>query len=520
MRQVALLALTGVLALLTPVGADAQPGPPGPPPTPTCAAMMQADVAHLPEAPTQVTSVRSIPAKDGSPVLCEVNGTIAPNVGFTLQLPESGWNGKYFQSGCGNWCGVRLSSYYAKACEKVLQRGYACMMTDAGHVARPEDVGLTDGQWAQDNLQAELDWGGRASHVASVAGKALTRDFYRNAPVRAYFMGCSYGGHQAMVLAQRFPWDFDGIIGGGVPNNNGLLMQQNLWATRYAYDAHLKPIFSPADLQLLHTAALAKCDMDDGLKDGLIGNPRACRVDPAALACPPGRAAGCLSAHAVDVAAKMYSGPTDSRGTKLAAGGWEPGTELFWDKVYSPDGVGLVALAPNYFRYMGRLPDLGPGWSPKDYDFDSDYRRNDVMETLYAAQNPDLRRFKAAGGKFINYSGWSDMGTVPAQAIDYYETVERVMGGQAATQDFFRMFMIPGALHCRGGDGAQDIDFLPYLEAWVEQGKAPSEMIGSHKDESGAVTFTRPTYPYPLMARYRGTGNPNSAASFRPVPTR
>jgi feruloyl esterase len=521
MKQMLWLFVAAVAAATLPAAAQAQPAPVNSVAiSPTCGAMRNADVSRLPEAPTQVTSVRSVVATEVAPALCEVNGTIAPNVGFTLLMPEAGWNGKYFQSGCGNWCGVRLSSYYAKTCEKVVKRGYACMVTDAGHVARSDDVALTDGQWAQDNVQAELDWGGRASHVASIAGKALTTDFYEKAPARAYFMGCSYGGHQAMVLAQRYPWDFDGIVGGGAPNSIANLMQQNLWAIRHAYDSGLKSVFSEADLKLLHNDALAKCDMDDGLRDGLIGNPRACRVNPRALVCKAGQTSDCLSQSKADVAAKMYSGPTDSRGRKLAYDGWAPGTEMYWGRVYRSDGVGLVALAPNYFRYMARIPDLGAGWSMSSYDFDTDYRRQDVTETLYAAANPDLRRFKAAGGKFINYVGWHDMGTLPSDAIDYYDTVERTMGGRAATQDFFRMFMVPGSLHCRGGDGAEDIDFLSYLEAWVEQGKAPSEMIGAHRDASGAATFTRPTYPYPLMAKYRGKGDPNAAASFRPVPMR
>ncbi|MDA5194448.1 tannase/feruloyl esterase family alpha/beta hydrolase [Govanella unica] len=482
-----------------------------------CDAIKRTDFSTIPEAPTDVISAKQVVAVNDVPAHCEVEGIVAPNVGFKIKLPEENWNGRFFMHGCGNYCGT---FDYEKYCEKPLRKGYACIVTNAGHVTRPADVNWTDGQWAYNNLQAELDYGGRASHVTAVAGKAITASFYKKNPEKSYYMGCSYGGHQAMVLAQRFPWDFDGIVGGGAPNRLGDLMQQNVWALTHAYDKNYTPIFSESDVNVLHKAVLDKCDMDDGVKDGLVGNPRACKINPDELVCKKGQKGNCLSQDKADAAKKMYSGPTDSKGKKLTAGGWAPGTELFWRKVYRPDGTGLAALAKNYFRYMGRTPELGAGWTPEDYDFDMDYKRNDVMEALYAADNPDMRRFKAAGGKFINYVGWHDMGTVPGVAIDYYETVEKTMGGREATQDFFRMFMIPGSLHCRNGEGAEDIDFLTYIEEWVEKGKAPDVMIGARRDESGKVLFTRPTYPYPLMLKYKGAGDPNDAGNFEPVMSR
>ncbi|MBL4801591.1 MAG: tannase/feruloyl esterase family alpha/beta hydrolase [Emcibacter sp.] len=482
-----------------------------------CNDISKADFSGIPEAPTQIQQVNYIEATDKTPAHCEVVAIVMPNVGIKIKLPANKWNGKFLQLGCGNYCGV---FYYEKYCSDPLSRGYACITSDAGHVVRKEDVSWTDGQWAYNNMAAELDYGGRASHVTAVAGKVITEFFYSKAPARSYFMGCSYGGHQAMVLAQRYPWDFDGIVGGGVPNHLGKLMQQNLWAINNAFDKNLKSVYSQADIELLHKDALDRCDMDDGVKDGLIGNPGACYVDPDRLVCKAGQNTGCLTQAMADVAKKMYSGPTKSNGEKIAAGGWEPGTEKFWRRIYRSDGVGLVALAKNYFRYMGRWPDLGPDWDPATYDFDSDYKRHDVMETLYTANNPDLRRFKSTGGKFINYVGWSDMGTVPGEAIDYYETAEKTMGGHKEIREFFRMFMIPGSLHCRGGDGAENIDFLSYIEAWVEGNEAPDAMIGAHHDAKGKVTFTRPVYPYPLMAKYKGSGNPKDAANFGPVSTK
>lgn len=478
-----------------------------------CSALLAADFSAIPEAGAQVVRVTPVAASGEIPAYCDVRGAIAPNVGFALKLPEANWNGRFFQAGCGNYCGI----IYERACDDPLKRGYACIATDAGHVARPEDTDWTDGQWAENNLQAELDWGGRASHVTAVAGKAITRAFYGQPAAKAYYVGCSYGGHQAMVLAQRYPYDFDGIVGGGAPNVMSNLMQQNLWALSVAFRPDMSSVFSQADVETLHKAVLASCDMDDGVRDGLVGDPASCKVDLAAITCKAGQGSGCLDAKAAQAAAKLYSGPVDEQGRRISTGGWAPGTELYWRKVYRPDGTGLAALAKNYFQYMGRDPVLGRGWSPASYDFTTDSKRNDVMETLYAADNPDLRRFKAAGGKFINYAGWSDMGTLPSGAADYYETAERTMGGRAATQSFFRTFIIPGALHCRGGDGAESIDFLSYIEAWVERGQAPDVMVGAHKDPTGAAAFTRPVYPYPVQARYKGVGDRKDAASFKPV---
>ncbi|HZE43708.1 MAG TPA: tannase/feruloyl esterase family alpha/beta hydrolase [Steroidobacteraceae bacterium] len=481
------------------------------PATSRCAALQSVDFARVSEAPTHIAKTALVEAKDEVPAYCLIEGAVTATVGFVLKLPATNWNGRFFEAGCGNYCGV----VFPKACDAPLRKGYACIATDSGHRAPADDVFWTDGKWASNNLQAELDWGGRATHVTALAGKAITDSFYGKPPLKSYFMGCSYGGHQAMVLAQRFPWDFDGIVGGGAPNRISDLMQQNAWAITTAFDSHLNSVFSEADIRILHNAALAKCDLDDGVKDGLIGNPRSCKVDVDQLVCRSARAKACLSPDIAAIAKKMYSGPTNSRGERLTAGGWTPGSEPDWRLIYNSNGTGLVALAENYFRYMGRLPELGPDWQTRDYDFDRDYKRNDVMETLYAADNPDLRRFKAAGGKFINYVGWSDLGTLPGVAIDYYETAEKTMGGRAATQDFFRMFVIPGARHCRGGEGASDIDFLSYIEAWVERGKAPDVMIGSHPNQAGGAAFTRPMYPYPLQAIYKGSGDPNDAANYK-----
>jgi len=285
---------------------------------------------------------------------------------------------------------------------------------------------------------------------------------------------------------------------------------------------------------------LAQCDGDDGVKDGIIGDPQGCRFDPGTLRCKAGRSTACLSEVKVAAARKIYAGPMNSKGESIYHGGALPGSELYWIGNYvSEDGQTPVAVTfgGDEFRYSAFLPDPGPSWNPLAFDFDRDYRRFGMMESLATASNPDLRKFKANGGKLLVYHGWADEAASPRGMLDYYQMAENTMGGREATQEFFRLFMIPGMRHCSGGAGAYAIDFLAYTEDWVERGKAPDKLLSAHlrdnlphmtisgnpyKDiafplAAPLVDFTRPVYPYPIRARYKGTGDPNDAASFLPV---
>jgi Tannase and feruloyl esterase len=269
----------------------------------------------------------------------------------------------------------------------------------------------------------------------------------------------------------------------------------------------------------VHDAVVDACDMNDGVKDGLIGDPRACHFDPLKLVCKGQSSTECLSMEQANALKKIYTGPMTSKGKEIYTdGALMPGAELAFGGYFESK---FSSFDVNFLRYMAFLPDPGPNWQPSDLNFDRDYKRFGMMESLYAGTNPDLRKFKAAGGKIILYHGWSDAGPggiPPLKTVDYYETVEKTMGGPAATQDFFRLFMIPGMGHCGGGEGALDIDYLSYLEAWVEKDHAPDAMIGKHLDEERNdpknIKFTRPVYPYPLRAKYKGSGDPNDAASF------
>jgi feruloyl esterase len=500
-----------------------------------CKALETADFSDLQDAPTQIVKATFVDANGKDPAYCLVTGYVAPQVGFELRLPVSNWNGKFMEVGDGGWGG----EMFTFLCGGPLHKGYACIASDMGHKA-PGALAL----W--NKLQAQVDFGYRATHVTALAGKAIVESYYARAPSESIMFGCSTGGYQGMVEAQRFPWDFNGIVAIAPDiEDEADLGMRIVWHMRNVVDNKGQPIFSQPDLQLLHDAALAKCDMTDGVKDSIVGDPVGCQVDPSVLACKAGQKSGCLSVRQVDAATRIYSGPVTSKGERISTRGMLPGSELEWNYYDS-------AWAIDLFKYALFTPSPGPGWKITDFDFDRDYKRLGVG-ALYTDSNPDLRKFKAAGGKLIVAQGGIDTAEIPGAIFDYYETVERTMGGRPATEDFFRLFVVPGMKHCTGGDGAFAIDYLSYLEAWVERGQAPGKMIGAHVDATyleehsgvdprqidtwvrasrawtGAfklkfpldpdvpVTFTRPFYPYPLLAKYKGSGNPDDAGNFVPV---
>jgi feruloyl esterase len=476
-----------------------------------CLSLQRADFSTLQDAPTQISQVQLVQAEDKYPAYCRVSGYVAPQVGFELRLPLANWNGKFIEIGCGGGCGHLGWTFWCP-----VQRGYACIVSDLGH-----ESGFIDNYlWAFNNLPAQLDWGIRGAHVAALAGKAIIERFYRRGPDRSYFMGCSKGGHSALVAAQRFPRDFDGIVGiAGVPYEAQLAMYQ-LWAVQVMTGANGEPLLRKSDLQLVHNAVLSRCDADDGVKDGIVGEPYQCDFDPSSLICKAGTQEGCLTNAQAEAVKKIYAGPISSTGDKKNyLRGAAPGSELGWLEY---DAKALR----DFFRHMAFMPSVDPTWKLADFDFSRDHERLAMTEALWDASNPDLRKFKQAGGKLLMVQGWNDQFVVPDQQIDYYETVMKTMGGLATTQNFFRLFMVPGMEHCTGGDGAFAIDYMTYLEDWVERGQAPDKLIGAHVQGNGYgllslqfplnsadVAFTRPFFPYPLRARYR-SGDRNAAESF------
>lgn len=477
--------------------------------------IVEADFASIPEAPTTVYRARVGDARGDVPARCVVDGNIGGGgtVGFRLELPLAGWNGRFIELGCGSTCGIYFPDNLntPQACDATTSRGYACIIADSGHKG-------ADGKWAYNNLQAILDFGRRATHVAALAGKAITGRFYGSGPKYSYFMGCSRGGQQAMSQAQTYPWDFDGIIAGstGLDIFNGGFGAA-LWVYDATHDDAGRPLLTAQDLAMVQKAALSLCDKDDGLVDGLVADPRTCRFDVRKLACPAAKTPACLTPVQVEAMERAYAGP-DIKGLEWL--GELPLSDYLQDPITPSTQVEL-------YRYMFFTPAPGPAWTLKDLDWANDFKRGATVSSLYTIANPDLRRFKATGAKLMQYVGWSDHANRPLEMIDYYRTVERVMGGRAQTQDFYRLYLLPGVEHCGGGPGADTVDYLGHMEAWVEKGQAPEMMVASKLKTRGGpgstrpasidpqnVQFSRPVYPYPKQARYRGRGDPNSAASF------
>jgi hypothetical protein len=502
-----------------------------------CESLLTRDLSRVEDAPTELLTATVQPAQGTTPAYCRVGGYVTPQVGFEIRLPLSGWNGKLLEVGSFGW-GGEMELFF---CEGPLRKGYACIASDMGHKGAS-----SSGLWALNNPQAQIDFAYRGTHVTALAGKAIVTAFYGSPPARSYMLGASTGGYQGMVEAQRFPWDFAGIVA-VAPDMNGEadLSMRIVWNTRAFTGADGKAVLTPAEVQLLHRAVLDKCDMTDGVKDGLVGDPVGCDFDPRTLECHAGQSRDCLDSAEVTAVQKIYAGPTNSKGIRLSTRGVFPGSELDWE---ASDGAEVA----EFFKYLLPGGAAGPAWKLADFNFDHDYQRLG-LGALYTDNNPDLRQFKAAGGKLIVAQGGHDAVEIPGAAVDYYETVTRTMGGLGSTQGFFRFFIVPGMKHCSGGAGAFAIDYLSYLETWVEKGVAPEKMVGAHVDsryllahseDDGKseteriwlaavklaypldptipVTFTRPVFPYPAVARYAGQGSSNDANNFVPAvkPTR
>jgi feruloyl esterase len=466
---------------------------------------------------TTITAAQVVPAAGAVASHCRVDGQVAVpgnEVKFRVGLPD-GWNGKFYFSGVGG-LGGRIGSL-----DKGLARGYASASTDTGHDA-------ADPNWGS-NRAKEIDYGHRGTHVTAVAGKAIAAAFYAKPVQHAYFEGCSNGGRQAFMEVQRYPDDFDGIIAGhpatGTPMQAGrAVVYQHMLASP-------DNLLTTEKIELLSRATLAACDAKDGLTDGLISNPPACGFDAATLTCKAGDAADCLTAGQVATVKKIYGGVKLKDGRTFAYGfpigheggtsGWrawisganppakqEDGT-LAYGPERQPSGYGL--MEPN-FRFLA-LDNDDPKYSWKVFDVDRDQARLKTMTDILSPLDPDLRPFKKRGGKLIAYHGWSDPGISAAGTVAYFDRMTAIVGGRKQADDFARLFMAPGMHHCGGGPGPNTFDMLPALEAWVEKGIAPAQVLATRLTD-GKVERTRPLCPHPQVAAYKGSGSIDDAASF------
>ena len=491
-------------------------------PAESCAALGQADFSTIPGASTTIVSATPVSASSntlGDYAGCEVNGLIAPQIQFQLMLPTQNYQGKYLQLGCGGYCGTDTLSAPAAS--------YGCVPVTTGQFAEATDNeghsgAVFSGAFGAD-LNLRVDFGYGSEHALAVAAKAIIAAFYGHGPAESYYDGCSQGGHEALLEAQRYPADFNGIIAGAPAS---ILTPLNIfyqgWNTLANTGPGGQPILTAADLAPLHAAVVKACGTAaDGAEGGLIADPFACHWNPATIGCAPGQTSTaadfCLTAAQVTTVNKLYDGPTNSSG-QLLYPGWElRGSEDNWTPWIVPASGpesnsvdwGIATQTIKYLMGSGADPDL----TINDIQFTSAYFAKLMNETagIYDATDPDLTAFRDDGGKLILWQGLADPAISPVGTIAYYQAVENYMGGTAATQEFARLFMLPGVSHCGGGDGPDSFNGLGALVNWVENGQAPTSFITS-KVVNGTVTETRPVYQYPLIA-VDTTGGPVTVAS-------
>jgi len=429
------------------------------------------------------------------PAHCRVAATLQPSsdsdIKMELWLPVEGWNSKFEMVGNGGWAGIISFPQMAAA----LREGYATASTNTGHEGG-------NGMFALGHPEKIVDFGWRAVHETVVKSKALVEAYYSQAPKYSYWNGCSTGGRQALVEVTKFPNDFDGVVAGAPANPHIHLHAAGVERT---IELMKNPggALSEANIEMLHKAVLAKCDALDGVKDGLIGNPAKCHFDPAELQCKSEGSEGCLTPAQVEQVKIVYADVKTKKG-EIVWTGFEPGGELQY---------AALRLTPEQ---------PGGGWDSirilghqdADYDFHKFDLDTDVAladKSGIDAHTHDLSPFKQHGGKLLLYHGWSDPGIAPGNTVNFYSAVLDTMGPHQ--DDWMRLFMVPGMLHCAGGPGTDQFNKMAALERWREEGKAPDQIVAAHVTNA-QVDMTRPLCPYPQVAVYKGSGSTNDAANF------
>lgn len=464
------------------------------------------DLAVRPPSGLRITASQS--ALPGTPTVCRVQGRVSSvpgsQIGFELWLPTSNWNGKFQMVGNGGYS----SALDTRAMTVLINRGYAVAATDTGHTGDDPD-------FVVGHPEALADWGHRSVHETAVAAKALVASFYGRAPRYSYFSGCSTGGQQALMEAQRYPTDFDGIIAGAPGNNRTRLNLGFLWLYRVSHRADGSLILPPAKLPLLNAAVLDACaGKDGGLPDDrFLSAPGRCRFRPESLQCKRNVSdqSQCLTPEEVRSVQSIYRGAHNPRTRARLYYGWAKGTEMGWPGYWAnPAKPGEPARLSFWQHWIFDDPE----WTAALFDFDQDIARLDPAGRSIDAVNPDLSAFAKAGGKLIQFHGMADPVVPPDESITYYEQVSAKAGDP---WDFFRLFMVPGLGHCQGGPGLTYVATQEALERWVEDNEAPTTLLATRfksMNPADGASFTRPACPYPAQATYDGKGDRMMASSF------
>ncbi len=506
----------------------------------------------LPQA--SITSAALVPAGDFNaqagpvktslhlPEYCRVQGVARPTndseIKFEVWLPAArSWNGKFEQIGNGGYAGTIIPAALAAG----VARGFATAATDDGHT-RP------DASFAIGHPEKVIDFGHRAVHLTAVHAKAIATALYGTSPKRSYFLGCSDGGREALMEAQRYPTDFNGILAGAPANDWTRLLTSGVWNWK-ALNETKESFIPPTKLLAIQRAVVKSCDQADGVKDGLIEDPSRCRFDVATLLCKGGGGPDCLTGPQVAALRKIYRGPKSPKTGAAIFPGAAPGAEAVngnWDAWLVGSGTGGLPLQAWFgTTFYQDMVFENPKWDYRTMDFDADLRKAlEKSAPALDATNPDLRPFRDQGGKLIQFHGWGDAAIPGFSSIAYFQRVKKMLGRSKdkPVDDFYRLFMVPGMGHCAGGIGPGDFgnlglvgpsssdpdrDIHAALERWVEQGVAPERLTASGvrpteppNDAAKGAPISRLLCPYPKSPRYQGKGSTDDAGSFACTPPR
>jgi len=442
----------------------------------------------------------------------QVMGTIGKEINFELLLPLE-WNGRFVMGGGGGLVGS-----IENAARYKINEGYATVGTDTGH----KGLGFK-GDWALNDMDRQLNFGSLSVHRTATVAKSIISYFYGTWPEYSYFIGCSRGGGQAMIEAQRYPEDFNGIVAGAPGIDYAATVAKFIQNFRALYpepEKLDKPIISQKHLEMLENAILKQCDELDGVKDRILNNPDICNFNFSVLPrCPDGSASeDCFTEAQINALKTIYKGMENENGSihpgypfgcenyqPLGWFDWMVGPSQFSLPFGSP--TPLFLLGTEIFKY---LIFNNPDWDYSTYDFSNFKKETQYASAYLNATSTDYSQFKKSGGKMIIYQGWNDPAVSAYTAIQHFEDTKKV---DQNIEEYIRLFLLPGVLHCGGGPGPSDIDWINIIRSWVEKGDAPNKVVVS-KSENGKTIMSRPLFPYPATSEYNGKGDSNLESSF------
>ncbi len=473
----------------------------------SCSALAARDFAPAVGTQVTITQARVVAGgHDSQTAHCHVLAAIAPSTGVEIQLPQSNWNRRLLFTGCGGLCGFIRTEQGADA----LARRYAVATTDMGHRLAP---GEDPRAWTTDQNLVE-EWQHRATHRATLLAKAVIAAAYGEPQDYAYFRGCSTGGRQGLTEALLYPDDYDGVIAGAPAAQ--MVTPHNV----FAYASNTRPdgssILTVDALTVLADAVIQACDMDDGVQDGVIGNPSACGFEPANLRCDEPAMDRCLTNEQIVAAENIYRGARRADGTPFYPMGYAKGTERDWI-------AGLLGVDSRPPRRAGSAQftlerKIGPDATLADFDYAKHGTTGSPLggQLDFGSDGKKLESYANRGGKILLYHGWSDTDATPASSL-YVHQAQAAAFGEDNLAEFLRLFMFPGMTHCRGGNGVNTADFLTVIERWVEEGEAPDSLDAygttvppmsyiSHPLDPDTIVTGRRLFPYPVVSIYDGSG--------------